>query len=77
MESLIETVGSGDFPRLRFGVGRPEPAGREAVDFVLEPFGEADLAHLPEHIECAALALEYFLEAGIVAAMDRFNAAEF
>ena len=76
MESLIETVGSGDFPRLRFGVGRPEPEGRDAVDFVLEPFGEADLAHLPERIDCASLALEYFLEAGMTAAMDRFNSAE-
>lgn len=73
MESLIDVVGSGDFPRLRFGVGRPESEGRDAVEFVLGPFSESDLDGLSERIGLAASALDHFLEAGLTAAMNRFN----
>ncbi len=73
MESLIQAAGSGDFPRLRFGVGRPELEGRDAVEFVLGPFSESDLDGLSERIDLAASALDHFLEAGLTAAMNRFN----
>ena len=41
LESIVEHLGTREFPRLRVGIGRP--AGeREVVDFVLEPFAEAE-----------------------------------
>lgn len=76
MESLIGTVGSGNFPRLRFGIGRPGSDDQMLRNFVLGPFEEAELAVLPKALERARDALECFLTTGIEAAMDRYNAAD-
>ena len=35
MASVIDALGTRNLPRLRFGIGRPQP-GREMQDFVLE-----------------------------------------
>lgn len=70
--SIIERLGSQDFPRLRMGVGRP-PGQMDAAAYVLEPFrkGEKDL--LSEFLGRAADALECFIEYGLDTAMNRFN----
>jgi PTH1 family peptidyl-tRNA hydrolase len=69
---VIEALGRNDFPRLRFGVGRP-PAGLETAEWVLEPFSEEETARLGERIEVASEALAAVLIEGVEAAMNRFN----
>ena len=69
---VIEALGRSDFPRLRFGVGRPL-APLDTAEWVLEPFSEEEAARLGERIEAASEALESVLLEGVVAAMNRFN----
>jgi len=69
---VIEALGRSDFPRLRFGVGRP-PALLDTAEWVLEPFSEEEAAQLVERIEAASEALGAALLEGVVAAMNRFN----
>ena len=70
--SLIEEVGTSDFPRVRIGIGRPSE-GREVIDHVLGDFSaeerEIEAAVLPR----AADAVECIVTDGITAAMQAFN----
>jgi PTH1 family peptidyl-tRNA hydrolase len=43
MESIVEHLGSEDFPRLRMGIGRPDEGNLAESEYVLEPFTEAEL----------------------------------
>ncbi len=72
MRSIIETLGTQAFPRLRVGIDRP-PGSMDPADYVLEPFGEEEAALAGEAVERAVAAVECWLSEGIVAAMDRFN----
>jgi PTH1 family peptidyl-tRNA hydrolase len=72
--SMIDELDTQAFPRLRFGIGRPEPGG-EIVSFVLEPFATADDALLETQVKLAVEAASHFVVEGIAATMDRFNAA--
>ena len=72
LADIQERLGRSDFPRLRFGIGRPPP-GADPVDYVLAPFGREEAAALPERIEAAADALEAMLGGGIATAMNQFN----
>jgi PTH1 family peptidyl-tRNA hydrolase len=74
MASIIERLGSQDFPRLRVGVGRP-PGRMNAADYVLEDFTRQEAAILPEILDRAAEAALVFVEDSLDAAMNRFNVA--
>ena len=70
--SIIDALGTRDFPRLRFGIGRPAP-GCDVTAFVLERFTAAEEALLPAPIARACAAAESALREGLPVAMDRFN----
>lgn len=72
IRSIIDTMDTQAFPRLRVGIDRP-PGRMDPADYVLQPFsrGEEDL--VTETVERAVSAIECWLAEGIVAAMDRFN----
>jgi len=72
MRSIIESLGSQDFARLRVGIGRP-PGGFDPAEYVLLPFEAEDKPLLAETISRAVEAVESWLAEGIVATMDRFN----
>ncbi len=75
LRSLIEEMGTHEFPRLRLGIGRPDGIHRDdVVDYVLEPFGKEEVPAVQEVVERAAEGVRVFLEEGIDAAMSRFNA---
>src|SRR6185369_13569230 len=57
VRSVIAELGSADFLRVRFGVGRP-PSGREAAGHVLADFSGAERALLPALRDEAADAVE-------------------
>lgn len=73
MDSIIDKLGTEAFPRLRVGIGRPEDAGEDPVDYVLQPFQPAEEAIIEPALERAADAVECFLAEGLVPAMSRYN----
>jgi PTH1 family peptidyl-tRNA hydrolase len=72
LEDIAERIGSTDFPRLRFGIGRPE-AETTAVDWVLDAFSKAEEVALEEQMPVAAEAVGSILIDGVVPAMNRYN----
>jgi PTH1 family peptidyl-tRNA hydrolase len=72
LASVIEQLGSGDFPRLRFGIDRP-PAGSDTVAYVLQPFSAAEEEALSGRIAAAVEAIACVLVEGVVEAMNRYN----
>ena len=72
MTSIIEQLGSNDFPRLRLGIGRP--AGRLPVeDYVLQNFTGKEEELLGSLLDRSAEAVEVFINKGINAVMTQFN----
>jgi PTH1 family peptidyl-tRNA hydrolase len=74
MRDILARLGRRDFSRLRFGIGRSE-RGEGTTGHVLERFAPEEETLLAERIPTAAAALEAILLEGVVAAMNRVNAA--
>ncbi len=72
MRSIIDAVGTQEFPRLRIGVGRPARSGDE-VGHVLGAIPRQDSASVNDAVSRAAGAIEAVLSDGVVEAMNRFN----
>jgi PTH1 family peptidyl-tRNA hydrolase len=72
MQSIIERLGTDEFPRLRIGTGRP-PGRMEAADYVLQDFptGESDL--LVETLDRGVEAVLTYLKDGLERAMNLNN----
>jgi len=72
LKSIIQELGTVEFPRLRVGVGRQ--AG-ELKNHVLGRFSADEKAHIDAAVKRAADAAELFARENILAAMNRYNAA--
>jgi PTH1 family peptidyl-tRNA hydrolase len=72
MKSIIQRLGSNQFPRLRVGVGRP-PGRMDPAAYVLQDFSDDEAAIMVQVRDRAVQALETWLESGIDAAMNAFN----
>ncbi len=72
LRSIIQHLGSKDFARLRFGIGRP-PGKMDPVNYVLQPFKIDDVIRANELAGRAADAVGVWLSEGIEQAMSRFN----
>jgi PTH1 family peptidyl-tRNA hydrolase len=72
LKSIIGTIGSSDFPRVRMGIQPDHPVGDLAA-YVLRPMRKADLEIAAEMAEQAAEAVELIITRGIGHAMNRFN----
>ncbi|HZT08327.1 MAG TPA: aminoacyl-tRNA hydrolase [Chloroflexota bacterium] len=72
LKSIIDALGSQDFPRLRVGIGRPPP-GVDPIDYVLTRFSPAERATIEKAIATAADAVECWIEHGADETMNRFN----
>jgi PTH1 family peptidyl-tRNA hydrolase len=71
LKSLRQSLGTGDFYRVRVGVGRP---GRGDVhDHVLKSFTATERKELPVLVEEAADAVESLLTRGLEATQQAFN----
>jgi PTH1 family peptidyl-tRNA hydrolase len=71
IESIIARTGTSDFPRLRVGIGRPNPDAD--VDHVLGNFEEDERELMEETFARAVAAIDVWLRDGIDAAMNQFN----
>ncbi|MDI3316223.1 MAG: aminoacyl-tRNA hydrolase [Bacillota bacterium] len=72
VESLIESLGSPDFARLRIGIGHP-PAGEDVVAYVLGAPAPEEEAVLEQAVEKASDVVRLVLERGLEAAMNQAN----
>tara|TARA_B100000287_G_scaffold256232_1_gene240843 strand:- start:557 stop:1162 length:606 start_codon:yes stop_codon:yes gene_type:complete len=72
LESVIYSLNTNEFPRLRFGIGTDEEM-RPAEKYVLKPFCSDDQLTALESVREAADALESILFNGIERTMNRFN----
>jgi len=75
MASLIGSLGTPAFPRLRVGIGRP-PAGWDPADHVLARFTAAEREEMDVTVVEATDAVERVVREGVAAAMNAVNAAE-
>ena len=73
MNSIISQLGTQEFPRLRIGVGRP-PGRMDAAAYVLQDFSQSEEAELALIRQQAVEALLSFVNQGIAAAMNAYNA---
>lgn len=74
LQSIIETLGTGEFARVRVGVrGEHFRPGDDQADYVLSRFSKAERPVADEAIGRAAEALETIVREGLEAAMNRFN----
>jgi peptidyl-tRNA hydrolase, PTH1 family len=73
LKSIIQELGTIEFPRLRVGVGRQ--AG-ELKSHVLGRFSTEERDQIDAAVKRAADAAEVFARENILAAMNRFNAAQ-
>ena len=72
LQSIIEALGTQAFPRLRVGIGSPDP-GESLEEYVLKRPGGSEKRNFTEAIALAADALLYSLREGLDDAMTRFN----
>ena len=72
LRSMRASLGTGDFFRVRAGIGRPP--GRQAVaDFVLSNYSSAERKELPLQVDSAADAVESLVTDGLELTQQRFN----
>ena len=72
LRSIKQHLHSGDFLRVRIGVGKP-PTKERGADHVLSRVSKRDREEMAVTIEQAADAVETILSDGVAAAMNRFN----
>jgi PTH1 family peptidyl-tRNA hydrolase len=72
LRSVRQALGTGDFYRVRVGIGRPR--GRQDVaDFVLSDYSAGERRMLPLQVATAADAVESLLTEGLDRTQSRFN----
>lgn len=72
IRSIIQHLGTDEFPRLKVGIGRPLPT-IPVEQYVLMPFEPQELSLCQKVIGTADEALFWAITKGIDAAMNRFN----
>jgi PTH1 family peptidyl-tRNA hydrolase len=75
LRSVIESLGTHTFSRLRIGVGRGDPR-RGLAGRVLSRFDAEERPAMNEAVGRAAEAVEVFTELGVESVMNRFNRTE-
>lgn len=72
LKSIIDAVGSGNFPRIRIGIGRP-PADMDPADYVLDKISIQEEEGMEQALNTAVDAAVMILTHGIRTSMNRFN----
>ncbi len=73
LKSIIQHLGSDQFPRLKVGVGGKPHPDHDMADWVLSKLRGEDLRVMEEAVGRAADAVECYLRDGPQKAMNRFN----
>jgi peptidyl-tRNA hydrolase, PTH1 family len=72
LRSIRRSMDSGDFYRVRVGIGRP-PGRQSPADFVLSDYSAAERKVLPFQVDRAADAVECLITDGLEKTQSRFN----
>ncbi len=73
LRSISASIGTKDYLRVRFGIGRP-PGRQDPADFVLKRFSGAERKELEFAVDLAADAAEALLRDGLEPTQNRFHA---
>ena len=69
---MRSSLGTGDFYRVRVGIGRP-PGRQDVADFVLSNYSTTERKVLPFQVDTAADAVESLVSEGLERTQQRFN----
>ena len=72
LKSLTKSLGSPNYFRVRFGIGRPQ-GSQDPADYVLKPFSSVERSTLPALVEQAGDATELLIRFGLAATQLRYN----
>jgi PTH1 family peptidyl-tRNA hydrolase len=72
LRSMRSSLGTGDFYRVRAGIGRP-PGRQDVADFVLSDYSAVERKELPFQVADAADAVESLITDGLEKTQQRFN----
>ena len=72
LKSMRSSFGTGDFYRVRAGIGRP-PGRQDVADFVLSNYSTTERKELPFQVMDAADAVECLITEGLEKTQQRFN----
>jgi PTH1 family peptidyl-tRNA hydrolase len=72
LKSIRKAIGTGDYFRVRLGIGRP-PGRQAPADFVLQPFSSSERSELPGFLHRAAKCVETLVRQGLEVAQNEFN----
>ena len=72
IKSVIDTIGTSQFVRVKIGISRPAPR-QDSADYVLQEFTKEELGVLNPCLDRAVEALECLIHRGIAVAMNQFN----
>ncbi len=72
LRSLTAALGTREYLRVRFGIGRP-PGRQDPADYVLKDFSATERKELPFHVDRAADAVEALLTGSLEAAQNTFH----
>ena len=75
LRSITQALGTRDYYRVRFGIGRP-PGRMDPAAFVLRDFSTAERKDLPFLIDRCADATEALIAQGLAAAQNAYHAEE-
>ncbi|MDP9101298.1 MAG: aminoacyl-tRNA hydrolase [Actinomycetota bacterium] len=73
LRSVTSSLGSREYLRVRFGIGRP-PGRQDPADFVLSNFSPTERKELPFHVDRTADAVEALLVSALESAQNVFHA---
>jgi peptidyl-tRNA hydrolase, PTH1 family len=72
LRSVRRSLGTGDYYRVRCGIGRP-PGRQDPADFVLSPFSSTERRELPLLVDRAADAVECLVVEGLDKAQNAYH----
>ena len=72
LRSMRGALGTGDFYRVRVGIGRP-PGRQDPADFVLSDYSASERKAVPLQVITAADAVESLVTDGLERTQSRFN----
>jgi len=71
LRSLHQELGTGDYTRLRVGIGRPSRG--DMADYVLNNFAKSEMDSLPQLVDGVVDGLEMYLREGLPKTMSLYN----